>query len=235
MGWLTNKIADTSREIDARFNIKTVHRRLQALAKVLIVTTFMEDALRVFISFHVQQNSMRIAGWHWPFLHTALPVFSFVVQTSGSLLVVVPGDNERSLVGCYILFAWCLWHPFMYRQQTNWEFLLETCTIMGGILILISHLMLSPPAIKAGLPRVHSSTADTPHNNRAHRIQAAGRMLVCSIFLYYAFQEVRARPPPPRCPQRSHCAAELPPVAGTASELPRWLCRVDRATDTPKA
>ena len=36
---------------------------MQAVAKVLIVTTFMEDALRVLITFSVQQQSMRIAGW----------------------------------------------------------------------------------------------------------------------------------------------------------------------------
>ena len=37
--------------------------QLQAAAKVLIVTTFVEDALRVLLTFSVQQNSRRIAGW----------------------------------------------------------------------------------------------------------------------------------------------------------------------------
>jgi len=190
MGWLADKIADTSRELDARFNLKTVHRRLQNLAKVMIVTTFLEDAMRVLLTFHVQQNSMRIAGWKSPVLHSLLPAISFVVQFCGSLLVIVPGDNMRGLIGCYILTGWCFWHPFMYQQQTNYEFLLETLTIMGGLLILTSNFMLAPPSAKAGLPRTHSSTADTPHNNRAHRIQALGRMLLCSLFLYYAFQQV---------------------------------------------
>ncbi|KAL1500437.1 hypothetical protein AB1Y20_013094 [Prymnesium parvum] len=190
MGWLAERVAAASRELDARFNIKTVHRRLQAVAKVLIVTTFMEDALRAVLTFEVQQNTMRIAGWQSPLLHVLLPVVSFVVQGVGSLLVVLPGNHHRALFGCYMLIAWCAWHPFMYKQQTNWEFVLETLTIMGGLAILVSHFMLALPNAKAGLPRVHSSTADTPHNNRAHRIQALGRLLVCSIFLYYAFEQV---------------------------------------------
>lgn len=193
MGWPAERIADCSRALDARFNIKWVHRRLQAAAKLLIVTTFIEDALRAGLTFSVQQNSMRIAGWQSPVLQSVLPALSFVVQSVGSLLVLLPGANTRGLVGCYILLGWCMWHPFMYNQQTNWEFILETITIMGGLAILISHFMLSHPNAKAGLPRIHSSTADTPHNNRAHRIQLIGRMLVCSIFLFYAFQQARRR------------------------------------------
>ena len=64
---------------------------------------------------------------------------SFVVQFGGSLLIVLPKDGSRvPEFGCYVLLAWCMWHPFMYRQQTNWEFVLETCTIMGGLLVLLS-------------------------------------------------------------------------------------------------
>ena len=69
---------------------------------------------------------------------------SFVVQFGGSLLIVLPKDGSRvPEFGCYVLLAWCMWHPFMYRQQTNWEFVLETCTIMGGLLVLLSAMQTS--------------------------------------------------------------------------------------------
>lgn len=165
-----------------------MHRRLQALAKVLIVTTFFEDALRVLLTFTVQQNSMRIAGWRSPVLHTGLPVFSFVVQSSGSLLVAMPGASKRSEMGCYTLLFWCLVHPIMYRQETNWEFVLETLTIMGGLLILLSHCMLVgaaaaakrgdvlPTTASEGKASVHAKavgpSAEGDAANRAHAIQA---------------------------------------------------------------
>ena len=134
--------AVTSRALDARLSLKLMHRKMQVVAKVLIVTTFFEDALRVLLTFSVQQNSMRIAGWQSPLLHTGLPMLSLVVQSSGSLLVALPGSSKRAEVGCYILLGWCMFHPIMYRQETNWEFVLETLTIMGGLLILLSHCML---------------------------------------------------------------------------------------------
>jgi len=177
--------------IDERFNLKHVHRRLQAVSKVLIVTTFMEDAMRVVLTFSVQQKSMVIAGWQTPILHTLLPVLSLVVQCTGGLLIVMPGVGRQHALGCYILLAWCVWHPLMYRQQTNWEFVLETLTIQGGLLILLSHFMLLSPEAKQTLPSSRPA-ADNPVQIRANRLQALGRLMIVSIFLYYAFQKVHA-------------------------------------------
>jgi len=150
----------------------------------------MEDALRVVLTFSVQQKSMQIAGWESPLLHSLLPVMSFVVQSVGGLLIVMPGGNQRPVVGCYILLVWCLWHPFMYRQQTNWEFVLETLTIQGGLLILLSHFMLLRPECKQPLLGERNDDANIAYQTRAHRLQALGRMLIVSIFLFYAFQKL---------------------------------------------
>jgi len=194
---LSAQIERASQALDERFNLKHAHRQMQGLAKVLIVTTFMEDAIRVLITFSTQQQSMRIAGWQWPLLHTALPCFSFAVQSSGSLLILLPSSRgRRNQYGCFTLLGWCLFHPFMYRQQTNWEFVLETTTIMGGLLILLSHFMLVSASVqkiatlpaKAVGPAV--SARSDPVTSRAHATQAVGRVLIVAVFLYYAFEQV---------------------------------------------
>ena len=190
-----NRLAEALRALDDRLNLQSVHRRLQAAAKVLIVTTFVEDSLRVLLTFSVQQQSMKIAGWETPVLHTLLPTMSFVVQCGGSLLVTMPrAESGIPAVGCYILLVWCVWHPFMYRQQTNWEFVLETTTIMGGLLVLLSHFQLSgiaadrTPLIPA---KAEGGAAPTPAvARRAGRNQAAGRVMITAVFIFYAFQKV---------------------------------------------
>ena len=123
------------------------------------MTTFVEDALRVLLTFSVQQQSMKIAGWESPVLHSLLPAVSFIVQCGGSLLIVLPPEGSRiPEAGCYILLTWCVWHPFMYRQQTNWEFVLETITIMGGLLVLLSHVQLTQPEARPlGTASAHGS------------------------------------------------------------------------------
>ena len=164
----------------------------------MIVTTFFEDSLRCLITFSIQQQSMRIAGWQDPFWHTALPCLSIAVQSSGSLLVALPSSASAGQLGCYILLAWCLFHPFMYHQQRNWEFVLETITIMGGLTILLSHYVLVAAAAAAGGPEAKQPAKavgpvvaeDDPLGRRAHATQAVGRVLICAVFMFYAFQRV---------------------------------------------
>ena len=181
--------AGIARAVDASVGLRKVHYRLGAIAKVLIVTTFVEDALRVILSFGVQQESMRIAGWENAALQTALPVLSICVQLVGSLLVVLPSNaGPRAVAGCYVLLGWCVFHPFMYKQQTNWEFMLETTTIMGGLLVLLSHEQLNVHASDLSLPGTAKPTEAL--KERANRLQMVGRLLITAIFLYCA-------PPPP--------------------------------------
>merc|ERR1719253_58749 len=96
-----------------------------------------------------------------------------------------------------------MWHPFMYRQQTNWEFVLETCTIMGGLLVLLSAMQTSyhdarkadsvgkvlpvKTAAEGGGAPADATPSMLP---AAQRNQAFGRVLITSVFIFYAFQKV---------------------------------------------
>ena len=64
--WLSATVSSASRALDERVNLKHVHRRLQAVSKVLIVTTFFEDALRVLLTFSVQQASPHACSFLHP-------------------------------------------------------------------------------------------------------------------------------------------------------------------------
>ena len=143
----------------------------------------------MILAVGVQQESLRIAGWENTALQTALPVLSICVQLVGSLLVVLPSNaGPRAVAGCYVLLGWCVFHPFMYKQQTNWEFVLETTTIMGGLLVLLSHEQLNVHASDLSLPGTAKPTEAL--KERANRLQMVGRLLITAIFVYCA-------PPPP--------------------------------------
>jgi len=208
--------AGIARAVDASVGLRKVHYRLGAIAKVLIVTTFVEDALRVILSFGVQQESMRIAGWENAALQTALPVLSICVQLVGSLLVVLPSNaGPRAVAGCYVLLGWCVFHPFMYKQQTNWEFVLETTTIVGGLLVLLSHEQLIINHEKTYQLLPGGANPKDALKESANRLQMVGRLLITAIFVYCA-------PPPP-----SGATACLP------ASLPAEPARRPRAPQTP--
>ncbi len=197
-----SRLDDALRRVDERISLKHVHRRLQLFAKLLITATFVEDAARILTSYSVQVSSMKIAKWEAEALQTALPIASFCIQTTGAILIVACSSGLLPVLGCYLLIGWCCWHPIMYNQvsffqkdhNTNWEFVFETLTIQGGLLVLLSHFLLSAPEAKLDLPAGGSSAAQGGRlRARAHRLQALGRTLLVSIFLFVAGTKVHAR------------------------------------------
>ena len=230
-----------SRFIDERASIRSMHRRLQVVAKALIVTTFAEDAMRVLFTYEVQQSSMRQAGWTSAAAQAGLPVISFLVQMSGCLLA-----SWGKQAGCYLLLGWCLWHPFMYSQQTNWEFVLETLTIVGGLLILLSHFRTVAAARQRKLGGDDSGGGDAADCERgrllpakavgatdrsgaeagqAHLLLAAGRLLVCSVFVFHALSRVHG------FMDRAAASFERRQGTGEGGQLERAV-RAARATRT---
>lgn len=190
---MQQRLDDGLRSLDEAHSLRAIHRKLQVLAKALIVATFAEDALRMLFTYELHQTSMRQAGWTSPAAQSALPLVSFVVQMAGSILATC-GRQE----GCYLLLGWCVWHPIMYQQQTNWEFVLETITIMGGLVVLLSHFRM----VAAGttrregyrlLPAKAAGTDARPSGadgRRTDALQAVGRFLICSVFVYHALSRV---------------------------------------------
>jgi len=186
--------------VDERVSLKHVHRRLQAFARVLIVGTFMDDALRVTCDYPGQIHTMKAVGWGqsmgaWaPVIHTVMPSLFIATQTAGVLLILT---RLAPQAGCIILTVWAAIHPFLYAQQSNLEFLLESVTIIGGILILLT----SERAIKARELRLGGGlgSAGTPAEvaSRAamekNQLLFGGRIMLSAVFVYYSISMCRER------------------------------------------
>ena len=185
------RMMQAARSLDARVSLKSVHRRLELVAKTMIVLTFLEDALRCAITYGVQRQSMQIAGWENPLMQGALPLLSMLVQLLGGALVILPRQRHgRQLAGCAILVVFCTFHPIMYGQQRNWEFVSETATIQGGLLVLMSHVLLTSADNRKILPTATEDEREAKSllELRASWLQAVGRVLITSVFVYYALR-----------------------------------------------
>ena len=182
--------AGIARAVDASVGLKKVHYRLGAIAKVLIVTTFVEDALRVILSFGVQQESMRIAGWDNAALQTALPVLSICVQLVGSLLVVLPSNaGPRAVAGCYVLPAGaCSTRSCQAADELGVR--ARDDDDRGGLLVLLSHEQLIINHEKTYQLLPGGANPKDALKESASRLQMVGRLLITAIFVYCA-------PPPP--------------------------------------
>lgn len=94
---------------------------------------------------------------------------SAVVQATGSAMVMARAGEA---LGCGMLIGWSCLHPALYAQLGNGEFIAETVTVVGGLLILLS-TTLSSSATKAS-------------------VCLTGRCLLCAYFFRYAVVKLGA-------------------------------------------
>lgn len=179
---LLNTLAD-------HVNLTAAHRRLQWFARLLICITFIEDATRMLTSFKDQTITV-IAVANAGMLPISpqdawmVIVFSAVLQATASAAVLL---EKRELLGCIALIVWCFIHPVIYAQTSNFEFMAETLTVVGGLCILLSHLKEMRAARATILP------GDTllPGAAASDRLCLLGRVLLCAYFVYYGLAKMR--------------------------------------------
>ena len=180
-----------------RVDASTRRERLQHVARLLTLATFLDDALRVATDYAGQSRSLRtlgVAARLEPAARAAvygvLPATFVAVQLLGVALVFA---QWRPQTGCVVLIVWTLVHPFIYHQQGNLEFVCKSLTIAGGTLILLSsersialrkrHLegFTAISALGATPAEIKASAA-----HERSRLLLFGRVLLTSIFMYHA-------------------------------------------------
>jgi len=184
-------IKDLYSWIDGRINVKGVYRRLQIAARLLIVGTFADDSLRVACDYTGQVSTMGSVGLGKPLAYI-LPAVFILAQGVSVFLIV----SERSPeVGCMTLLVWTGLHPFIYKQESNLEFLLESVTIMGGLMVLLSSERSNRKARERKL--LPSSTVDpveiAEEANKMDLLQLCGRVFISAVFLYYSGKMMHER------------------------------------------
>ena len=186
--------------IDARVNIKYYFKWLQAIARLLVVSTFINDALHVGGDYAGQVGTMEMLWDKSPIssvisvqrLAGVLPLVFVAVQAVGVMLIL---SETRPQLGCVVLISWTAVHPLLYKQQTNAEFMLESVTIMGGLLILLSSERAKERARSSyALPtREREALLQTAGGREGQffeifveeRALLAGRVCVSAVFVYY--------------------------------------------------
>ena len=156
--------------------------RLEFVVRLMLILTFLEDSLGTVTHFSEHSAQVMEQGCLISRFAVTHPGFAYVVaaialgigllaQVIGALcvlLLVHPDTATKALMG------WTVVQPFLYGQLSNFELVAESLSLVGGLLMLSGHL-------------VSRDDPHHPHGNGA-RLQLLGRLLLPTIYLYYAGQ-----------------------------------------------
>ena len=137
--------------------------RVEFVVRILLVASFVEDAVRMLTNFENHVVQVAAITLYNPTLATVAVGVGLCVQSCGALAVIA---NFKIRAATLALIGWTLTQPFLYAQGTNLEFLAESMSLLGGLVLLHAHHQLVP-------------------NDTKHITQFLGRLLLPSMYLYY--------------------------------------------------
>jgi uncharacterized membrane protein YphA (DoxX/SURF4 family) len=158
---------------------------LSTVGPFLLVVTFVEDGLRIFLRWGEQIHYMTsVMNMSWWFGVVCL-LLSAATQLGASSLVIRPSTIKPSRVkpGCYALLVFVAIQPFMYGQARDVDFMCRSITLAGGLLLLIwSENDKQRRNENMGIPMDAEEVG-------ADRLQLCGRLFLTFIFFFQAIYD----------------------------------------------
>lgn len=158
-------------QLEERVSVKKLVRvwasRVETIIRIMLVATYLDDSIRTATDFsqitrQVSATSPEIPGG----IATVAVSIGLVAQFVGSLCLIAqlyPNVASIALIG------WTIVQPILYSQLSNIEFVAESLSLIGGLLLLRAHLVYEQSSHGVGT-----------------RTQLLGRLLIPALYLYYS-------------------------------------------------
>ena len=170
--------------------------RFEFFVRLILVATFLDDSIRVATNFSEHTDQVVAAGQplaeaspHLIYYAAAVVLAAgLLAQSLGSLCLVAliqPDVATKALIG------WAIVQPVLYAQLTNFEFVAESLSLIGGLLIMRAHLSEQAKRDGRRVPLGGGTLCvpadpDSAPELAIARTQLLGRLLLPSVYLYRA-------------------------------------------------
>ncbi|XP_023215859.1 surfeit locus protein 4 homolog [Centruroides sculpturatus] len=146
---------------------------LPHIARLCLVSTFIEDGIRMWFQWGDQRDYMNLT-WHvgW-FLSTLFVIYNLFGQLGGSVMVMF---RIRVEAACGLLFSIVVIQSIAYNILWDMQFLLRNLSLVGALLLLLAESRVEGKSLFAGVPTLGD-------NKPKNYLQLTGRILLVFMFM----------------------------------------------------
>lgn len=146
---------------------------LPTISRACLISTFMEDGLRMWFQWGQQRDYMDMSwncGW---FLGTLFVIINLIGQLGGCVLVLL---QKKVPVAVGTLFFIVLLQTFAYSILLDFHFLMRNLALVGALLLVLADSHQEARTVFAGIPSLGE-------NKPKNYMQLAGRSLIAFMYI----------------------------------------------------
>ncbi|XP_018334008.1 surfeit locus protein 4 homolog [Agrilus planipennis] len=152
--------------------IRKLKHVLPTIARLCLISTFLEDGIRMWIQWDSQRDYMDISWGCGYFLATLFVIINLLGQLGGCVMVIL---QFRVPIACAILFFIVVLQTFAYSILWDIQFLFRNLALIGALLLVLAESKGEAKSLFAGVPTLGD-------NKPKNYLQLTGRILLAFMF-----------------------------------------------------
>ncbi|GLV43710.1 Surfeit 4 [Carabus blaptoides fortunei] len=169
---IPNEYVSTAEDIADQVIRKGKHI-LPTVARLCLISTFLEDGLRMWFQWSEQREYMDMSWGCGKFLATVFVLVNLIGQLGGCVMVLA---RLRVPIACGVLFFIVVLQTFAYSILWDMQFLFRNLALIGALLLVLAESRGEAKSLFAGVP----SLGD---NKPKNYLQLTGRVLLAFMFI----------------------------------------------------
>ncbi|KAJ1520613.1 hypothetical protein ONE63_003722 [Megalurothrips usitatus] len=146
---------------------------LPTIARLCLISTFLEDGLRMWFQWNEQKDYMDMSWGCGKFLATVFVLINLLGQLGGCVMVL---GRYKVPIACGVLFFIVVLQTFAYSILWDLQFLFRNLALIGALLLVLAESRVESRSLFAGVP----SLGD---NKPKNYLQLTGRILIAFMFI----------------------------------------------------
>jgi len=146
---------------------------LPHVARFCLISTFLEDGLRMYFQWNEQRDYMDASWGCGYFLATMFVLINLIGQLGGCIMVLWRFKVD---IACAILFSIVVLQTIAYSILWDFQFLMRNLALIGALLLVLAESRVEAKSILAGVPSLGDNKPKT-------YLQLTGRVLLVFMFV----------------------------------------------------